>query len=123
MGQLKNAIKDNLLVWERSKSLDIGSKRVGEVITVDEANDMCEVEIVSGSDRGRIITATVETMGEIFGSTWLPKPGDFVDMYGKNGCYVITSKAHTKSFISDIANYFDDFFSDNTGGGCGNAGI
>ena len=122
MGQLKNAIKDNLLVWERSHSMNISSKRIGEVITVSPDTSTCEVFILNGEDKNTIVIANVKS-SEDGTIPWMPKPGDYVDMYGNKQAYTITSKAHIKSFLTGDISYYADFMADNTGGGCGNVGI
>ena len=124
MGLLKDTIKNNLLVHERQRSAFSYEKAVGEVIEVNEDNRTCTVQIIKGDNINEVIyNVQVQTMFDgLF--DWFPEAGDYVDLKGYKGVYIITSS----SFLANLGktvntSNYGDMFADNTSGGGGNCGI
>ena len=124
MGLLKQSINNKIMTAERQRNSNSYSKAVGEVISVNEDNRTCTVQIIKGDNINEFIyNVQVQTMFDgLF--DWFPEVGDYVDLTGYKGVYIITSSSFLANLgkVVNTSNY-GDMFADNTGGGGGNAGI
>ena len=120
-GLLKRTIKDNIIT--NSTKYKNSQEKIGEVISVNSEIGTCTVNLVSRDGLNEIaydVEIQQNEKGEI---NWEPKPGDFVRLQEQYKGLRIVGLIDLNKLAGASSSYYNDYYADSTGSGCGQAGV
>ena len=120
-GLLKRTIKDNIIT--NSTKYKNAQEKIGEVISVNSEVGTCTVNLISRDGLNEIaydVEIQYDSKGEI---PWEPKQGDFVRIQEQYKGLRIVGKVDMDRLNTTSTSYYNDYYADSTGSGCGSAGV
>jgi hypothetical protein len=116
-GMLKTTIKNNIIT--NSTKYKNGQEKIGEIINVNSEVGTCTVNLISRDGLNELahdVSILYDSKGEI---PWEPKQGDYVRIEEQFKRLVIVGKVDLNLLNTTATSYYNDYYSDCTGGGTG----
>lgn len=116
-GLLKQTIKNNIIT--NSTKYKNGQEKIGEIINVNSEVGTCTVNLISRDGLNEVaydVKIAYDSNGEI---PWEPKVGDHVRIQEQFKRLTVIGKIDLNLLNTTAISYYNDFYSDNTGGGTG----